>query len=398
MIRSLPLSLRAPKATIVPLGGSDKSVVPPKRFGNRACFWLPRLLYEDREPFLESSPREPLGYRHEPMTLELLIHSVVRQTAFLIAQLATTGGTRVPLDRIPAEVFLELVRQLERQGVSRRVSADMFGLGLRTYQRKIQRVSEEVPEREQSLWESVLEFIREKNLVRRADVLTQFSREDEFQVRGVLHELCDSGLVFSSSHGAGTLYRAVTDGELGALLEMRSSGLDELLWAFIYQLGPVETDEILRYSGLAQEDLDAVLARLVDSGRIEKLTEGVQGYRAKELVVPLGAVQGWEAAVFDHLSAVVATVSARLSLDPSATQLAQRVGGSTYTFDVWYDHPMSEEVYSTLARVRTMLSEQRVRVEEFNHEHGIPDTHTRVSFYAGQSLLRKGKAENEDQG
>lgn len=70
------------------------------------------------------------------MTLELLIHAVVRQTAFLIAQLATTGGTRVPLDRIPAEVFLELVRQLERQGVSRRVSADMFGLGLRTYQRK----------------------------------------------------------------------------------------------------------------------------------------------------------------------------------------------------------------------------------------------------------------------
>lgn len=330
------------------------------------------------------------------MTLELLIHSVVRQTAFLIAQLATTGGTRVPLDRIPAGVFLELVRQLERQGVSRRVSADMFGLGLRTYQRKIQRVAEGIPERERSLWESVLAFIREKNLVRRADVLVKFSREDEFQVRSVLHELCDSGLIFSSGHGAGTLYRAVTEGELGALKEMRSEGLDELLWAFIYQLGPIEMDEILRYSGLAQEDLEVALARLVEAGRVELLTDGTKPvYRAKELVVALGSTQGWEAAVFDHFSAVVGTIAARLSVDGSTAQGGQRVGGSTYSFDVWDSHPMAEEVYSTLSRVRTALSEQRARVERFNHEHGIPDNHTRVSFYAGQSLQQKGKVDGE---
>lgn len=330
------------------------------------------------------------------MTLELLIHSIVRQTAFLIAQLATAGGTRVPLDRIPAEVFLELVRQLERQGVSRRVSADMFGLGLRTYQRKIQRVAEGIPERERSLWESVLDFIREKSLVRRADVLVKFARVDEFQVRSVLHELCDSGFVFSSGHGAGTLYRAVTEGEIGALQEMRSAGLDELLWAFIYQLGPIEQDEILRYSGLAQEDLESALERLIESGRAELLTDG-QGpvYRARELVVPLGAAQGWEAAVFDHFNAVVATIAARLAEEGSSAKLSQ-VGGSTYTFDVWSGHPMSEEVYSILSRVRSMLSELRGRLEQFNQESGLPEIYTRVSFYAGQSSLQKGNVDGED--
>ncbi|HMA94799.1 MAG TPA: hypothetical protein VKP30_19045, partial [Polyangiaceae bacterium] len=66
------------------------------------------------------------------MTLDLLIQAIVRQTTILIAQLATSHGSRAPLAQIADQVFLELVRELERQGVSRKVSADMFGLGLRT--------------------------------------------------------------------------------------------------------------------------------------------------------------------------------------------------------------------------------------------------------------------------
>jgi hypothetical protein len=75
------------------------------------------------------------------MTLELLIHSIVRQTTILIARLATSGGTRAPLAQVADQVFYHLVKELEEQGVSRKVCADMFGLGLRTYQRKIQRLT-----------------------------------------------------------------------------------------------------------------------------------------------------------------------------------------------------------------------------------------------------------------
>src|SRR5690606_12009703 len=117
------------------------------------------------------------------MTLELLIHAIVRQTTILIAQLATSGGVRAPLAQIANQVFLDLVRELERQGVSRKVSADMFGLGLRTYRRKIRRLSESSTEKGRSLWEVVLEHIKQQQLVTRREVLIRFSRDDEAQVR-----------------------------------------------------------------------------------------------------------------------------------------------------------------------------------------------------------------------
>jgi hypothetical protein len=76
------------------------------------------------------------------MNVKLLIDAIVRQTMVLIAQLATSGGARAPLAHVAGQVFLELVRELEAQGVSRKIGADMFGLGLRSYQRKINRLAE----------------------------------------------------------------------------------------------------------------------------------------------------------------------------------------------------------------------------------------------------------------
>jgi hypothetical protein len=94
------------------------------------------------------------------VNVPVLIDAIVRQTTVLIAQLATSGGVRAPLAQVANQVFLELVRELERQGVSRKVSADMFGMGLRTYLRKIQRLSESSTERGRSLWEAVLDYLR----------------------------------------------------------------------------------------------------------------------------------------------------------------------------------------------------------------------------------------------
>src|SRR5512138_1155931 len=105
------------------------------------------------------------------MTLELLIVAIVRQTTVLIAQLATSRGARAPLAQVASQVFLDLVRELERQGVSRKVSADMFGLGLRTFQRKVQRLTESSTERGRSLWTAVLDYLQARGKVTRADVL-----------------------------------------------------------------------------------------------------------------------------------------------------------------------------------------------------------------------------------
>jgi hypothetical protein len=61
------------------------------------------------------------------MNAKLLIDAIVQQTTVLIAQLSTAAGIRSPLAHIADQVFLDLAREIEQQGVSRKVVADMFG-------------------------------------------------------------------------------------------------------------------------------------------------------------------------------------------------------------------------------------------------------------------------------
>lgn len=330
------------------------------------------------------------------MTIELLIHAIVRQTTILIAQLATSRGVRAPLAQIANQVFIDLVRELERQGVSRKVSADMFGLGLRTYRRKIQRLSESSTERGRSLWEVVLEYVKAQGLVTRLEVLTRFSGDDEPQLRAVLHDLCESQLLFSSGSGASASYRAASDDELATLQRKQGAeGADELLVALMYREGPVTAKELAERAQVDLAALEAGIARLLAAGRLELLEQdGVARYRARALVIPLGAPVGWEAAVFDHFKALVTTILSRLNQNRPAAH-DDLVGGSTYTIDVWPDHPLAEEVYGTLGKVRTMLGDLRTRVNEFNGEREVPEAHTRVVMYVGQSLINEGDERGE---
>lgn len=84
-----------------------------------------------------------------------IIDAVVQQTTILIAELATAAGVRAPLSHVANQVFLELARAIEAQGVPRKVAADMFGLALRSYQLKVQRLEESATDRDRSLWEAV---------------------------------------------------------------------------------------------------------------------------------------------------------------------------------------------------------------------------------------------------
>ena len=88
------------------------------------------------------------------MHVKLLIDEIVRQTTVLIAQLSTAAGIRAPLSHLADQVFMELARELEAQGVRRTVVADMFGLALRSYQLKFQRLSE-APRPHTSLWQDI---------------------------------------------------------------------------------------------------------------------------------------------------------------------------------------------------------------------------------------------------
>jgi hypothetical protein len=323
------------------------------------------------------------------MTITVLIQFIVRQTTILIAQLATTGHGRAPLALVAGQVFSDLVLELERQGVSRQVTADMFGLSLRTFQRKMQRMEESSTEEGRSTWEAVLEFIRSRDFATTGQILTHFARDDEAQVRSVLRDLRESRLVLTSGSGSSAVYRASTEEELGTLWRLQGEeGLEELLWALIYRDGPISLEGLIRQAHLDEETVKGALARLAEGGRVERSEEmGETIYRARNLVVPLGSPVGWEAAVFDHFKAMVNTVAAKLRGKPAAPELSDRIGGSTWSLDIWHGHPLEEEAYGTLARIRSMLVDLRSRVDQVNAENVEPENLTRVVVYAGQHII-----------
>jgi hypothetical protein len=329
------------------------------------------------------------------MTIQLLLSAIVRQTTVLIAQLATSGGARAPLAQVASQVFLDLVTELERQGVSRKVSADMFGLGLRTYQRKIQRLTESSTETGSSLWSAVLGFLRDREVATRAQVLERLHRDDEVQVRSVLHDLVESGLVFSSGSGSSSVYRVATEQELGRVRQLHSTeGLDELVWAIVFREGPLPLDDLVRQGPFPEGEIEAVLGRLEQAGRVIWEASGERRVcRASDLFVPMGSPIGWEAAVFDHFQAVVRTICQRLERDPARP--ADVVGGSTYGFEVWPGHPLEAEVLGTLGRLREELGSLRERVDGYNAERRVPSPHRRVVVYVGQSAVDQ---ENGDEG
>jgi hypothetical protein len=320
------------------------------------------------------------------MNVQVLIDSLVRQVTVLIAQLATSGGVRAPVAHLANQVFLDLARELESQGVSRKVSADMFGMALRAYIRKVRRLSEGASDRGRTLWQAVLELIQEEGLASRDRVLQRFALDGELEVSAVLHDLTESGVVFCSGSGRNAVYRAASDEELGRLSQISGeSGVDELAWVLVYRDGPLSDEKLGELLSRKPDAVAVVVERLIAAGRVRRAGDGKLA--AEEFVISLGSPVGWEAAVFDHVQAVVQTVCQRLRQTSSSANHGDVIGGSTYSFDVWPGHPLELEVKEQLARLRRQCGELRQRVTEHNEQVGIRPSYEQVVTYVGQCVL-----------
>ena len=322
------------------------------------------------------------------MTGQLLIDAIVQQVTVLIAQLATSGGLRAPVATIANQVFVQLAKELESQGVSRKVSADMFGMALRAYQRKLRRLSEGATDPGSTLWRTALEFIRSEPLVTRLQLTERFAHDEERQLLAVVHDLIESGLVFRSGSGVRAVYRAATDAELNEVTRFASEqGLDEWLWVMVYRDGPLSEAELAERASCSLVARAEALARLLGEGRVQRLADG--RLAAQDFLVPLGAARGWEAAVLDHLKAVVQTICQRLQRVEANVADEGRVGGSTYGFDIWPGHPCEREVLDLLRSFRARCSELRARVEAHNRQAGLPAEFSEVVSYVGQCVLQR---------
>jgi hypothetical protein len=301
--------------------------------------------------------------------------------AELVASLATTGGSRAPLVHIEDRVFLALAGHLEAGGVSRKVSADMFGLALRSYLRKIRRLTESSTVQGRSLWEAVLAFLGDRGETRRSEVHARFHRDEPELVAGVLNDLTASGLIIRNGTGANAVYRAAAHPAVRTPARGAArDDIDPIIWALVYRLGPITSGQLAEL--VPSLELSSSIRRLVAAGRIQ-LAAGTpeSGYVARELFVPKDAPVGWEAAVFDHLQAVIRTIVTRLARGPVE---AAPTGGSTYSFEVWSGHPLEREVLQQLEAFRERTSELRARVRAFNAGAPRPARSVHVTVYGGQ--------------
>lgn len=322
------------------------------------------------------------------MNLLLLIDAVVRQTTILIAQLSTTFGARAPLAHVANQVFLDLVNELERQGVGRKVIADMFGLALRSYQQKVQRLSESRTERGESLWEVVLRYVQEQGVVGRDEVISRFALDGEPNVRSILADLVGSGFVYKTGRGEATLYRAAAQEELGRSLSAQDRAAESaFVWVTVYRSGPISRDDLLERLRLEPEALDRALKRLLDEGRVQReQRDGPSVYRAESCFISGAEPEGWEAALFDHYQAVVSAMCAKLGARGQTGARTHRIGGSTFSFDVWPGHPHAERVLSLLERTRAELSQLWDELRAHNQRAPRPPEYERVTFYFGQNV------------
>ncbi len=316
------------------------------------------------------------------MDSKLLIDAIVRQTTVLIASLSTASGIRAPLAHVADQVFLDLAREIESQGVGRKVVADMFGLALRTYQRKVQRLSESITEHEQ---------------VNRNRVAERFRRDLPEDVAAVLNDLVMNGLVFVTGHGKTAVYRAVPPANEPTGGDARDiDALDNLVWAAVYRHQANTCEALSQTLGAPPDDIDRAVARLVEDGRIKR--DGGSGTNAdtdgtgklpeltaRTLLLPVGAEQGWEAAVFDHFSTVASAIASKVNRGPGSQQ-DDVVGGATLCFEICRGHSYEDRVCGLLKRVRSELNELWHQVESHNRAHPLREQDkVRVHFYFGQN-------------
>jgi hypothetical protein len=142
----------------------------------------------------------------------------------LIAQVSTAAGQRAPLSQVADRVFLDLVHELERQQVGKKVIADMFGLALRSYQQKVQRLGESATDT-------------------KAQVLRRFVQDDESSVRGILTDLVESGLVYQSGRGDAALFRA-TDADDWTQATGNDDARTLAAWLLVYRHAPATLEQI----------------------------------------------------------------------------------------------------------------------------------------------------------
>jgi DNA-binding Lrp family transcriptional regulator len=266
----------------------------------------------------------------------------------------------------------------------------MFGLALRGYQKRVQRLSESASVRDRTLWEATYDFVCDEERVSRKRIGERFAKDSAEHVAAVLNDLVSSGLIFATGRGRNAFYRVVSASDRREAAEDDSvESLASLVWQAVYRRRARSLTELRAALNAPENALREAVDQLVADKRLTRSgAEPDAELHAATLLIPVGAERGWEAAVFDHFRAVATAIANKVQRGPRS-QSDDVVGGATLSFDVYAEHPHRAEVYGLLAKVRGEVNELWNRVAAFNKANPVAeDAKTKVSFYFGQNVER----------
>lgn len=319
------------------------------------------------------------------MNVKLLIDAIVRQTTVLIAQLSTNAGVRAPLAHLADQVFLSLSREIEAQGVKRTVAADMFGLALRSYQKKTQRASSSVTTQGKTLFEAILSYVESNRGCSRETLVQRFRNDNEREVIGVVHDLVQSGLLYSTGSGASTIYGVTSEAERQQFTRRSDVlGLASMALGIVYRASSLTLEEIAAQLNVDVREAREAVTVLLDEGRVE-LGEGK--FRAASFLIEEDAEHGWEAAAFDHFQSVAKALANKVYLRTRNLDAAKLVSGTTLHFDLTPTHPLLPKVLNLLQQTRALTDDVWQEVYQYNQQHPVKDAErVSLTFYLGQDV------------
>lgn len=310
------------------------------------------------------------------MELRRLIDGVVKEFATLLVALAIRGGRRESLAGIDHVFFEALARELEARGVPRKVAADMLGLGLRSYQKKLQRIKTQT-ESGPSLWQRITAFVAEREVCSRGDISDVFVHEDPAVLASVLADLVSTGLLAARDVGGSMRYE-VTRG-LAAPVDEETA--DVLVWGELFRRAST-TDELEDRLPLPPPEIRNALGRLEAAHHVRCHHDGV--YVSDRLHIQQGQGEGWTEAVYDHIRCVTSALVTKLTGKPSSA----RASGLTFSFDLHADHPLRAELVERLSDVRTELKGLWQRVAGYNERERTRQVvfSEKLEVYLGENL------------
>lgn len=317
------------------------------------------------------------------MDVESLVHLVAVQAAGLIGRLATSEGGRAPMATLESTFMRALVSELEQQGLSQRVIADMFGVSVRTYQRSLLRWG--APEGAGSLWAEVLEFVDRREVCSKEEIFAHFHAEESATVTAMVRDLVKSGRLKTVTR-RGQRLLALCDAA-----PSRSAPPDVALAVFIAAFGPQTVAELAAQIGHSHEETAALVAEWVDKDILAPVPDttptryrgrpGLDRFVGKDISV----------GVLVHVAAMVSTLKAALAL-PRDSDVEAHARMRTWIFDVWDGHPHADDIAAKLAASDALLRQaERLAVASVDERptHG----RRRMQVYLGYSA--RGDASSE---